>query len=134
MISNRQYTSNFLIGSWYEDLWEYEKVDIFPLKRTTKNIVITDQIKREITQELVIHEGEKWEFLPDNILRVYKNGKLLTEANWFLKGRGHILKIKYKDELLEQYIIQSLCKKEMILSFYVEAQARGIVKLTFSKK
>jgi translation initiation factor IF-1 len=133
MVTNRQYTNDILYGTWYEHSWDYEKVDMYSQKTDRDRIELTEELRKEIAKDLIIHNGEVWEFLPGNILKVYTDDGDVILADWRLKGRGHILKIIHKDEVLEHYIIHTLKDDEMILNFYVETQARGIVKLTFNK-
>lgn len=133
MITNRQYTNDILHGTWYEHSWDYEKVDLYSQKTDRSKLELTEELRKEIAKDLIIHNGEVWEFLPGNKLKVYTESGEVIEAEWKLKGRGHILKIIHEDKVLEHYIIHTLKNDEMILNFYVETQARGIVKLTFNK-
>lgn len=120
-----------IIGEWKELAWEYERVD--KVGDTVTEKVISDEVKQHIGQHLVIHEAETWEFMPNGQL------KLITAdeekiVKWRIKGRGHILQIKYVDEnVVENYNLTELDDNTMVLNFDSDLQARGIAKLTFQR-
>jgi len=118
-------------GNWQEVTWEYERVDKsddndFDYKQ------IPEDVKRSIGENLIIHQAETWVFLPNGklILRGEDTEKLV---DWRIKGRGHILQIKYDDDTAENYILAELTDTEMHLNFETDIQARGIAKLTFQR-
>ncbi len=126
-----KYADEQIIGKWKEKSWNYEKVDIFEDSDRIKDI--ERELKQEVSQDLIVHQGEIWEFLPGNKLKIYmEEGEPLT-VDFKFKGRGQILKIIHDGEILEHYTIQKISPDELILNFYVETQARGIVKLTFER-
>jgi len=120
-----------VVGKWSEIAWEYEKADK-PIKDSLSKGYITEYVKFMTGQSLIIHEAESWEFLPNGKLRL-KGENLDKEVNWRIKGRGHLLLLKYNDNEEEHYNITELTKDKLVLNFESDAQARGIAKLTFSK-
>jgi hypothetical protein len=129
LMSFSQSPEKKIVGQWNEKSWEYERVNKVG---DTNSKEITDDVKKIIGQHLLIHEAETWQFLP--------NGKLLLKAgsterlvDWKIKGRGHILQLKYDDNVVENYNLTELDNNTMILNFDSEIQARGIAKLTFEK-
>lgn len=116
-----------IVGVWEETSWKYEKL---PVK---SNEYIDDAIKSDITEGLIIHEAETWEFLPNGEVLLSSEDRK-KKLEWTLKGRGHILKLKYPDFKNEHYNLYKINDKEMELHFQSDIQARGIVKLTFKKK
>jgi len=121
-----------ILGEWKEVKWEYEKVN-----QTDANgaslLQMQDDVKQAIGQHLVIHEAETWTFLPNGQLRL--SGKVNNKiVSWRLKGRGHILQIKYDRNQYENYVIDKLDDGTMCLQFETDVQARGIAKLIFSKE
>ncbi|MCF8714531.1 hypothetical protein JM658_06770 [Joostella atrarenae] len=116
-----------IVGVWEETSWRYEKL---PVKN---NKYIDEAIKKDITAGLIIHEAETWEFLPNGEV-LLSSDDIKKKLEWRLKGRGHILKLKYPDFKNEHYNLYKINDKEMELHFQSDIQARGIVKLTFKKK
>lgn len=114
-------------GSWKEISWEYEKSDNLNVDRK-----ISDAIKTEICKELIIHEAEVWNFLPNGSLELIsdKNNEILS---WTMKGRGNILKLSHDSNKIEHYNIQVLNNDKLVLYFSTDIQAKGIVKMTFEK-
>jgi len=122
---------SLVIGQWSEVAWEYEKTDK-PLKDSLSKGYITEYVKFMTGQDLIIHEAESWEFMPDGTLRL-RGENLDKTVRWRIKGRGHLLLLKYNDNEEEHYNITELSKDKLVLNFESDAQARGIAKLTFSK-
>jgi len=120
-----------ILGEWKEVKWEYEKVNL-----TDENgaalLHIPDEVKRSIGQHLVIHEAETWTFLPNGRLRL-SSETMEKEVTWRMKGRGHILQIKYDRNTTENYVVERLKDGTLCLQFETDIQARGIAKLTFEK-
>lgn len=122
-----------ITGEWEEMEWKYEKVnkigDSIILNSTT-----TDNLKQLLGKNLIIHEAENWIFTDDGKL-ILSEGKNTKTVSWRIKGRGHVLKIKYDDsDVIEYYNITRLTEDEMVLNFDSNIQARGIAKLTFKRK
>jgi hypothetical protein len=123
-----------IVGVWEEVAWEYEKVDKSSDIDSSENKLISSEVKEAIAQEIVVHQSEVWEFLPNGKLKLHAQGKEDLELDWKIKGRGHILKLIHENQILEHYNLVELNDDEMILYFNVDMQARGIVKLTFKKQ
>jgi hypothetical protein len=120
-----------ILGEWKELNWEYERVDKMDDTLTEK--VISDDVKKHIGQHLVIHEAETWQFLPNGRLKLISSDDERI-VRWRIKGRGHILQIKYDDEkIVENYNLTELDENTMVLNFDSDLQARGIAKLTFQR-
>lgn len=119
-----------IIGEWQELKWEYEKVNEGPEGVNKK--YNSDETRWLAGQHLVIHESEKWTFLPGGKLKLSgKNrDKIVT---WSLKGRGHVLELKYDDDMKESYNLTRLNENQMVLNFESDVQVKGIAKLTFEK-
>lgn len=130
-ITRGESPEHLLLGKWEELSWEYEKID--PLPEDTGSIGIIDQQqKSEISQDLVIHKAEKWEFSPLGEIKLYKQDGTVESLGWRVKGRGHILKLIHTSKN-EHYQIQRLTSNQMEIHFNSDLQARGIVKMTFQK-
>jgi len=111
---------NIIVGEWDEASWTYEKTDepslfYYDLSTVRK------------------HEAEKWIFNEDNTIIFEKDGEVIGEGNWIIKGRGHILRLTHADGHVERYDIKELTPNEMILNFDIGMETRGIAKLTFTK-
>jgi hypothetical protein len=120
-----------ILGQWSEIEWEYEK----PNKRIDPELdkqTLSLYVKEVTGQNLVIHQAEHWIFYPDGTLQLSGEHKETTVL-WRIKGRGHLLQLKYDDGREEHYNIMHLSKDSMVIHFEADAQARGIAKLTFTK-
>ncbi len=117
-------------GEWAEVSWKYEKInssDNLDFKKYN-----SEKVKNLLGKDLVIYEAEKWEFLPDGKLKLM-GGEAIRIVDWRIKGRGHILQIRYHDGLQENYNISHLKHRKMVLNFDADAKARGIAQLTFTR-
>jgi hypothetical protein len=132
MISAAPSPESLIIGEWSELAWEYEKVnsggdDSFQVKEK-----LSDELKKKIGKDLLIHEAETWTFLPNNRLKL-SDGWSEKIVHWNIKGRGHILQLKYEGDIVENYNLTKLSDHVLVLNFESDVQARGIAKLTFEK-
>jgi hypothetical protein len=120
-----------IVGRWEEVSWEFERVNVDSVK---KNSNLEEFQKREIYQNLMIHNAEEWEFFPGRILTLkHSTDTPETELKWVMKGRGHILELKYGDDRVECYQIHELTKDTLVVYFNFDLQIRGMVKMTFKK-
>ncbi|NIJ44798.1 hypothetical protein FHR24_001237 [Wenyingzhuangia heitensis] len=116
-----------IVGTWKEVEWRYEKI---PHKNTP---VLIEENKKQITEDLMIHKAELWQFLPNGEIKL-TSGKGGTKLlNWTLKGRGHVLKLTEKNVNNEHYNLYYIGNNTMELHFRTDLQAKGIVKLTFKR-
>ncbi len=122
-----------LLGTWKEVSWTYEKVDLPEKRDTSSDGFLEEQLKNEISKDLIIHKSEYWTFDREAGLRLSKKGAADQNLNWRLKGRGHILKIKHDDSIHEVYQIKELSDKKLVLHFENDMHARGIVRIEFEK-
>jgi hypothetical protein len=116
-----------ILGEWKETEWRYETSVAFAAD-------IAAASKTNATHpEFSFHKAEDWSFLPDGRLRLLIAGKeeLLT---WCIKGRGHVLQIKYGNDRIENYQLTVLNNERMVLNAESDMQARGIAQLTFERK
>ncbi len=120
---------SLILGEWKEMAWEYEMVD-----KVAKDDMaeLSHELKDHSGKDLVIHKAETWTFLPNGKLKLTHDDDEKT-VNWRIKGRGHILQIKYDNDTVEHYNLSELRSNKMVLNFEVDLQARGIAKLTFKK-
>ncbi|NVK84820.1 MAG: hypothetical protein HWE21_10900 [Cytophagia bacterium] len=125
--------NNLLIGEWEELSWQYEKIDPHPENKSISIGTIDEYQKAEISQELIIHEAERWEFSPSGEIRLHKQNGTVESLWWRIKGRGHILKLIH-GTVNEHYQIQKLTANLLEIHFNSDLQTRGIVKMTFRKK
>lgn len=108
-----------IVGKWDEIVWEYEQQEMPSSKRSQSN-------------GFLIHEAEVWNFLPDGTL-VLEGDSSHSEASWSIKGRGHILQLKYANNYIENYNIDALGNNELVLNFEDGLEVRGLSKLTFNR-
>ena len=119
-----------ILGEWEELSWEYEKTDIGNLELKTE---ASEEVKELIGKGLIIHQAEIWHFIPGGKLRLI-GGNTEKQVTWRIKGRGHILQLRYADSTVENYNLTGLSTEQMRLNFETEVHARGIAKLTFKKR
>jgi hypothetical protein len=129
-ITKTQHPEILLRGEWKEVSWNYERVD---KKGQETQLNLDDEVKQEISKNLIIHQTEKWEFKKGSTLILKAKGGNKTKLKWRLKGRGHILKLIYNDGMKEFYQIKELTKDKLVLHFENDIHARGIVKIIFTK-
>ncbi|GGF50019.1 hypothetical protein GCM10011339_43210 [Echinicola rosea] len=132
LMANDESPDRKLIGKWEEVMWKYEKLDSSE-EGPFDSFHINDQLKQEISLELVIHKAETWEIRPDGALLLHKKDGSSEELHWRLKGRGHVLKLFGHGDSLEHYQIQKLTEDTMEIHFNSDLQARGIIKMIFKK-
>jgi hypothetical protein len=130
LISFQSSPESSILGEWREVSWEYEKVESLP--DTGFDYHLTDHIKSQLAESLIVHEGEVWRFASDE--RLEMTGESPTKSlQWKLKGRGNILQIQGDGSATEYYHIQELSSDRMVLHFNFDMQIRGIVKMTFER-
>lgn len=122
-----------LRGLWEEVEWTYEKVDRSRGSSAVEKDVLRERLKNQITKDLIIHKSETWEFDKSGKLFLTKENNIKDTLNWYMKGRGHILKLKHSNGALEFYQIRELNANQMVLHFENDNHARGIVKIVFKK-
>lgn len=120
-----------ILGKWEEVSWELERVD---KDRNQVSVQLEELQKKEIYKNLIIHQAEIWEFLPQKQLMLKQaDSESETKLNWTMKGRGHILELKYKDLPSETYQVYQLNEDELVMYFNFNLQMRGMVKMTFKR-
>lgn len=131
MISAASNPEVIIAGKWQEREWEYER----GYKKTMEHYNSGDSVemRRMMGMFPMLHEVEKWAFMPDGELILIGEDKKHKTARWSIKGRGNVLEIKYDDGLMERYNITQLMDDRMVLNFELSTQIRGIAKLTFDK-
>lgn len=132
LISAKPDPEHLILGEWNEVRWEYERVNLTDNKGAALRNM-PDDVKRSIGETLVIHEAESWVFLPDGRLQL-TSCETDKEVTWCMKGRGHILQIKYANNTTENYVVDKLDDGTLWLQFATDIQARGIAKLIFERK
>ncbi|MGF1555785.1 hypothetical protein [Paucihalobacter sp.] len=133
MFSSSSSPEEHLIGLWQEVAWEYEKVELDASTGTTIVKSISENIKKEIISNLIIHEAETWEFTKDGKLKLLSENSNAESLEWNLKGRGNILALKHNNLNKEFYNLYKINQEEMVLYFDSDIHAKGIVKMTFRK-
>ncbi|MBL7950948.1 MAG: hypothetical protein JNM62_04455 [Flavobacteriales bacterium] len=121
-----------LLGQWKEVSWTYEKIDPTPLEVTTGSS-LGEELRKEITKGLVIHESETWRFAPGSELILHKNGERNDTLQWKLKGHGHMLQLVFGDAHEEVYQVRDLREDEMVLQFNNDMIARGVVRIVLKR-
>lgn len=128
---DQQHPGRLLNGTWKEVAWTYEKVN--HQKGLRHRAALSEEVRDDITQGLYIHRSETWIFSGKNQLTLHKPKATDVNVKWSLKGRGHILKLKYPDRPAEYYQIRVLSDSTLVLHFENDTHARGIVKIELKK-
>jgi len=126
LLSSTGTRNDAILGEWKEVEWKYEKAP----QRDSKDL--SKKEKNAITKNLVIHEAEEWQFLPNGDVILRKDGEDNKVMEWTLKGRGNILKLRQENNS-EHYNLYKLSEDELVLYFHTDLQAKGIVKLKFQR-
>lgn len=121
-----------LHGQWQEVSWSYEKVDGGDLGLGAGSS-ISEELRKEMTKGLVIHESETWRFGPASSLVLHKSGERNDTLLWKLKGHGHILQLVFGDSHQEVYQVRELKDDMMVLQFNNDMIARGVVRIVFKR-
>ena len=122
-----------LIGKWQEVEWVYDKVDVNQNSSLAEKRALKNDLRHQVSENLIIHKSEVWEFKDDGDLILKKENGEIETLKWRLKGRGHILKLRHSDDVLEFYQIKSLGKDSLTIHFENDNHARGIIKIVFSR-
>ena len=128
MMSSAASPEKLILGPWEEKKWMYED----------KTSIGADILAASKTSAInsypafSLHEAENWEFLPGGKLRLTVNDEV-QQLTWTIKGRGHVLQIKYAPGHVENYQLTELSKDKMVLDAESDVQARGIARLTFER-
>jgi hypothetical protein len=117
-----------LVGKWEEVSWEFERVNV---DTALINSDFEQYQRNEIYKNLIIHHAEVWEFSPEK--KLFLNNNPASNINWAIKGRGHVLELKYGGAKSESYQVQHLSDDKLVVFFNFDLQIRGIVKMTFKK-
>lgn len=119
-----------LIGHWEESGWAYEKLDAPSASlRRSEGIRIEAYEGRSVA----LHEAESWDVRADGSLQVTLVDGSRRHARWRLKGRGHVLTLRYADGSAEVYDVKDLDATRMTLHFDLGVEARGIARLSFRR-
>lgn len=121
-----------LMGRWQEVSWTYEKVDEAD-QVPGVGAMLSDELRKEITRGLVIHESETWHFEPGTALVLQKAGSRNDTLHWKLKGYGHMLELVFGDDHQEVYNIRDIKEDELVLQFNNDMIARGVVRIVLKR-
>ncbi len=113
-----------IVGKWDEVTWQYEQQEISLEEK---------ELIGKLSQNFLIHEAEKWNFEPDGTLLLTTDKGEVKKAWWRIKGRGHILQIRYSEDYTENYNIDVLTNDSLVINFEDSIEIRGISKLTFNR-
>ncbi|EIM78054.1 hypothetical protein A3SI_04497 [Nitritalea halalkaliphila LW7] len=130
MVSQEVKSSESIVGVWKEVAWEYEKLPTVRDQELNYDLLDTREL---LGQQVIIHQGETWEFNPDGTMKIYLKDGDVEKTNYTIKRRGDLLRIQHGDDLFEAYEIRELSDERMVIHFHADVFARGIVKLTFER-
>ncbi len=123
-----------LLGQWSERTWKYERVPAKGHLESCPEDELTSATKSYIGKGLLLHENERWEFLPSGKLVILSQQDALEEYKWCLKGKGDILIIKDSaNKVIEHYKITHIDTDSLSLNFELDIQVKGLASLTFKK-
>jgi hypothetical protein len=124
---------SLLLGKWDEVAWSAEKVDDYD--HSTPRWIDGVSFPEFAQRRIVRHEAEKWVFQPERVLEIVLRDGRRLQARWRLKGRGHVLTIRYPDTgELEVYDIKELTRDRLVLHYDMGMEVRGIAKLEFRRR
>lgn len=121
-----------IMGKWEEVEWQFERIDADSAKMDHK---LLDYQKKELYENMMIHNAEEWEFFPGKLLTLRQHERSgEKKLKWLLKGRGHILELQYGNEKVESFQVYKLTKDTLVVYYNFDLQMRGSVKITFKKQ
>lgn len=120
-----------LVGQWQEVEWRYGAVKS-KAGSTAANQPVPDEVKQQLARHLLIHQAEKWHFLPDGTVLLHAANRSMT-AKWRIKGRGHMLALTYDNQETEYYSLAELSGDRLMLYLELDTHIKGTVKLIFKK-
>lgn len=121
-----------IVGAWQEVSWSYEKADDHG-SGVGSGATFDEALRREVSKGLLIHESETWRFDPGARLVLQKQDRTDDSLQWRIKGRGHMLELRFNDRHQEVYQICSLDNDRLVLQFNNNMIARGIVRIVFKR-
>lgn len=130
MATNASEAQYSLTGMWTEQNWEYEAPSAINLKNSTSGV---KPIGASTPNYLVVHQSEIWQFDKNGNLYIH-SPQSIKEAKWSIKGRANVLVLYYPNGMREHYNISHISTDSLVLNFESQIQARGIAKLTFTRK
>lgn len=121
---------DLLVSRWEESTWVYELIDRHP-----DDVKRVDGIRLGAFEERTVarHEAEYWQFRADRSFEIRLDDGTVRSGRWRLKGRGHILTLRYASGEVEVYDIKELGGDELVLNFDMGMEIRGIARLGFSR-
>lgn len=120
-----------LLDRWQEVSWSYEKIDVDARARVERIDGI--RFQPDADRRVVRHEAEYWEFSPDRTVEIALRDGRRVEGRWRLKGRGHVLTIRYGDGAMEVYDVKELDDDRLVLNSDLGMELRGIARLEFRR-
>ncbi|WP_159076327.1 lipocalin family protein [Flagellimonas amoyensis] len=129
LLLDQESPESLILGEWEEVAWKYEKLDHGDMM----GFDIDKLQKQEICKNIIIHEAETWRFNPDGTLSFLDENEIKENLKWNIKGRGHILELHHKNNIVEDYQVVEVTEDELVVQFNSDLQVRGIVKMTFKR-
>lgn len=121
---------DLIVSRWEESTWVYELIDRHP-----DEVRRVDGIRLDVFDERSVtrHEAEYWNFRADRTFEIQLKDGTKRTGRWRLKGRGHILALRYTSGEVEVYDVKELSSDELVLNFDMGMEIRGIARLGFSR-
>ena len=120
-----------LVGRWQQSGWAYEKLDS---PEARPECSYGRHIEAFEGRSIARHEVEYWEATDDGMLEVVLSNGTHRMGRWRLKGRGHMLTIRYGDGSVEVYDIKELDTARLTLRFDLGVEVRGIARFDFRRQ
>lgn len=79
------------------------------------------------------HEAEYWRFFPDRTFEIKLESGERQVGRWRLKGRGHVLTLRYASGHQEAFDVRELNRSELVLHAHAGMEARSVARLTFKR-
>lgn len=119
------------MDKWQEIRWSYEKLD-----QPRPEVQRIDGIRLEVFEQRTIahHEAEYWSFHSDRSFHIALRDGARRTGRWRLKGRGHILTLRYADGTVEVYDVKEIDRERLVLNLDLGMEVRGIARLEFARQ
>jgi hypothetical protein len=120
---------DLLTERWVETSWSFEK------SSGSSNNSRRDGIRMQALEghRYFRHEAEYWRFHPDRTFEIKLENGEKQVGRWRLKGRGHVLTLRYASGHQEAFDVRELNENELVLHAHAGMEARSVARLIFKR-
>ena len=118
-----------LTERWVETSWSFEKASGSRASARREGI----RMQALEGHRYFRHEAEYWRFHPDRTFEIKLENGEKQVGRWRLKGRGHVLTLRYASGHQEAFDVRELSEDELVLHAHAGMEARSVARLAFKR-